>query len=78
VSRNVERQKRLHRCRHRAEWKGARREKRAREESDRAAREKKEVVVVTWNVRTLVVKRKNRLGHAEPLLLHSLLNWHVT
>ena len=32
-------------------------------------RAKKEVVVTTWNVRTLAVKGKNGLGHAETLLL---------
>ena len=34
-------------------------------------REKKEVVVATWNVRTLAVKGKNGLGHAETLLLRA-------
>ena len=34
-------------------------------------RAKKEVVVARWNVRTLAVKRKNGLGHAETLLLRA-------
>ena len=34
-------------------------------------REKKEVVVATWNVRALAVKGKNGLGHAETLLLRA-------
>ena len=32
-------------------------------------RAKKEVVVATWNVRTLAMKGTNGLGHAETLLL---------
>ena len=40
-------------------------------EIKRVEREKKEVVVATWNVRTLAVKGKNGLGHAETLLLRA-------
>ena len=36
-----------------------------------AKRADKEVVVATWNVRTLAVKGKNGLGHAETLLLRA-------
>ena len=54
--------------------KRARKEKRAREESDKAAREKKEVVGVTWNVRTPAVQGKNGLGHAETLLLRAQMS----
>ena len=34
-------------------------------------RAKEKVVVATWNVRTLAVKGKNGLGHAETLLLRA-------
>ena len=40
-------------------------------ESNRVERAKKEVVVATWNVRTLAVKGKNGLGHAATLPLRA-------
>ena len=37
----------------------------------RAKRAKKEVAVITWNVRTLAVKRKNGMGYGGTLLLRA-------
>ena len=58
----------MNRRRQRTVRRRARKEIRDREESKRVERAKKEVVVAKWNVRTLAVKGKNGLGHAETLL----------
>ena len=49
----------------------SRKEKREREESNRVERAKEEVIVATWNVRTLAVKGKNGLGLAETLIIRA-------
>ena len=63
--------KRVNRRRQRTVRWRARKEKREREKSNRAERVKKEDVVAKWNERTLVVKGKNGLGHAETLQLQA-------
>ena len=49
----------------------SRKEKREREESNRVERAKEEVIVATWNVRTLAVKGKNDLDLAETLIVRA-------
>ena len=71
VRRNKDTEKRVNRRRQRTVRRRAQKEKREREEARRAKRAEKEVVVATWNVRTLAVKGKNGLGHAETLLLRA-------
>lgn len=48
-----------------------RKEKGERVEINRVKKENKEVVMATWDVRTLAVKGKNGMGHAETLLLRA-------
>ena len=66
---NGERKKRVNRRRQRTVRRRVGKEKREKEESNRAEKAKKEVVVATWNMRTLAVKGKYGLGHAETLQL---------